>query len=439
MNPFRDRADAGQQLARELSRRADLRGQDLVVLGLPRGGVPVAFPVAEALQAPLDVIIVRKLGVPEQPELGMGALGEGGVRILNPPVIRVARVTDDEVAAVEAAERAALLRRARLLRGDLPPADLAGRTAIVVDDGIATGSTARAACQVARARGAHRVILATPVAPADLVEPLRREADEVVCVQTPDALSSIGQWYDDFTATADDEVHDLLARAAARRSGAARDEEVVIRSPAVDLPGHLTLPAGAAGLVVFVHGSGSGRHSPRNRYVASVLHEAGLGTLLFDLLTPEEERDRSNVFDIPLLADRLTAATAWLRGQAWGGHLRVGWFGASTGAGAALWAAAEPRADVAAIVSRGGRPDLAAPRLPAVTAPTLLVVGGRDTEVLALNRAAQAQLRCPNDLAVVPGATHLFEEPGTLTTAAHHARAWFTTHLRHGAAAQSRG
>jgi putative phosphoribosyl transferase len=194
------------------------------------------------------------------------------------------------------------------------------------------------------------------------------------------------------------------------------------------LAGQLTVPSGAAGIVVFAHGSGSSRHSARNRYVASVLTAAGLGTLLFDLLTPHEEPDRSAVFDIPLLAGRLRAATTWLRGQPEARRARIGYFGASTGAGAALWAAADDGA-IAAVVSRGGRPDLAEPRLAAVRAATLLIVGADDERVLALNRAAQARLRCENALEVVPGAGHLFEEPGTLQHAAEAARDWFRTHL----------
>jgi SHS2 domain-containing protein/dienelactone hydrolase len=207
-----------------------------------------------------------------------------------------------------------------------------------------------------------------------------------------------------------------------------RDVEIGVGP--IRLPGHLVVPAGTGGIVIFAHGSGSGRHSPRNNFVASVLNEAGLGTLLLDLLTPEEEADRANVFDIELLADRLVAATAWLRGQPEGVDVAMGWFGASTGAGAALWAAGAPGADVAAIVSRGGRPDLAGERLPMVQAPTLLIVGEADTTVLELNRSAQAQLRCPNELRIVPGASHLFEEPGTLAMAAEHARDWFLRYLR---------
>jgi putative phosphoribosyl transferase len=212
---------------------------------------------------------------------------------------------------------------------------------------------------------------------------------------------------------------------------AGRDEEVEVHAGALRLGGHLTIPEDARGIVVFAHGSGSSRHSPRNRFVAAALNQARLGTLLFDLLTPAEEHDRANVFDIDLLARRLVDVTAWLRHQPGAAHARVGYFGASTGAAAALCAAADPDADpdIAAVVSRGGRPDLAGHHLAAVRAPTLLIVGGWDDVVLELNRAAQRLLRCPNRLAVVPGATHLFEEPGTLQTAARLARDWFTSHL----------
>jgi putative phosphoribosyl transferase len=206
--------------------------------------------------------------------------------------------------------------------------------------------------------------------------------------------------------------------------------EVAIEADAVTLAGDVFVPANAKGVVVFAHGSGSSRHSPRNVYVARVLNEAGFATVLLDLLTSEEDQRRSNVFDIELLADRLRAATRWVRGQPWGIALPIGWFGASTGGGAALWAAAEPDAPVAAIVSRGGRPDLAGGRLGEVRAPTLLIVGGDDDVVLALNRTAQASLTCPNHLSVVPGATHLFEEPGTLEAMAELASDWFRRYMR---------
>jgi putative phosphoribosyl transferase len=208
-----------------------------------------------------------------------------------------------------------------------------------------------------------------------------------------------------------------------------RSRQVLIRAGAAHLPGTLTVPPAPTGGVLFAHGSGSSRHSPRNVQVARGLYQGGLATLLFDLLTPEEASDRRNVFDIPLLGSRLTAATEWLGRQPEIPSSRIGYFGASTGAAAALWAAGEPHAQVAAIVSRGGRPDLAGPRLAAVCAPTLLIVGGEDTLVLELNHQAQQQLRCPSELAVVPGATHLFEEPGALEQVTDLARGWFTRYL----------
>jgi putative phosphoribosyl transferase len=194
------------------------------------------------------------------------------------------------------------------------------------------------------------------------------------------------------------------------------------------LPGTLCLPAPPTGLVLFAHGSGSSRHSPRNAFVASVLHESWLGTLLFDLLTEQEATDRVNVFDVGLLAERLLAAIRFVGELEHTRHLPIGLFGASTGAAAALVAAArEPK--VGAVVSRGGRPDLAGRKLRAVRVPTLLIVGELDTEVLALNEQASALLDCEKRLAVVPGATHLFEEPGTLDEAARLAAEWFAKHL----------
>jgi putative phosphoribosyl transferase len=207
------------------------------------------------------------------------------------------------------------------------------------------------------------------------------------------------------------------------------DVEVDVHTRTATLSGRLTIPEGAPATILFAHGSGSSRHSLRNRFVASVLNAAGLGTLLFDLLTPAEEHARANVFDIQLFARRLVDATTWLRNRSSGGNATVGYFGASTGAGAALWAAAEPGSSVGAVVSRGGRPDLAAPRLADVRAPTLFVVGGHDATVLALNREARDQMQCETRISVVAGASHLFEEPGALERAAALARDWFVEHL----------
>ena len=215
------------------------------------------------------------------------------------------------------------------------------------------------------------------------------------------------------------------------------ERPVQVSAGPVVLEGNLGVPDGARGVVLFAHGSGSGRHSPRNRYVAQVLREAGLATLLIDLLTAEEEevdlRTRHLRFDIGLLAERLVGATEWLERNPDTQDLGVGYFGASTGAGAALVAAAERPEPIGAIVSRGGRPDLAGPALPRVTAPTLLIVGGNDFPVIGMNQEALEQLRTEKRLEIVPGATHLFEEPGALEEVARLAADWFVRHLDPGA------
>jgi predicted phosphoribosyltransferase/dienelactone hydrolase len=426
---FRDRHDAGRRLAERLE---PFRAEHPVVVGIPRGGVPVAAEVARALGAPLDVAVVRKIGAPQNPEFAMGALAEGGVHVLSANVVRAAGLSDAGLRAlIEGVERE-LAERIALYRGSRDPVEIAGRTVILVDDGLATGRSALAAVISLRKRGAARVILAVPVAAPSSVEALRAEADEVVCVEMPDDLWAVGLWYEDFSPTSDEEVAALLAEAAA--SQVADASEPVVRQVEIAIPsgvclqGELSVPQPAQGVVAFAHGSGSSRLSPRNRAVARALNEAGFATLLFDLLTSEEERDRTNVFDIGLLASRLAHASAWMGEQDDVATLPLGYFGASTGAAAALTAAGELGERVGAVVSRGGRPDLAH-NLGAVRAPTLLIVGGADREVLELNRDARAQLLCPSELAVIPGATHLFEEPGALEHVCRLAVDWFDRHL----------
>lgn len=213
---FVDRVDAGRQLA---ARVQHLREEPVVVLGLPRGGIPVGFEIARGLGAPLDVIVVRKLGVPSQPELAMGAIGEGGVRIVNEEVLRHVPLGAGGLAAVEARERVELERRAQRFRGSRPPVPLEGRTALIVDDGLATGSTARAACQVASALGAARVVLAVPVAPRDWTERMAGDADELIALETPEVFAAIGRFYDDFSQTSDAQVLACLERAPSRGLG----------------------------------------------------------------------------------------------------------------------------------------------------------------------------------------------------------------------------
>ncbi|MFE5871465.1 phosphoribosyltransferase [Streptomyces roseifaciens] len=206
---FRDRVDAGRRLAEQLGH---LRAENPVVLGLPRGGVPVAYEVAQALGAPMDVVLVRKLGVPFHEELGFGAIGEGGVRVVHSDIVRMGRVDEDDLAEIQQREEANLVRQAERFRGGRPRIPLQGRTAIVVDDGIATGATAAAACRVVRAQDAARVVLAEPVAPPDAAEALRAEVDELVCLSTPTVFFAVGEWYQDFSQTPDEEVIDLLER-----------------------------------------------------------------------------------------------------------------------------------------------------------------------------------------------------------------------------------
>jgi len=206
-------------------------------------------------------------------------------------------------------------------------------------------------------------------------------------------------------------------------------EDVTVVTEGVELPGLLARPEGAVGIVIFAHGSGSSRLSTRNQAVARWLVERDCATLLFDLLTPTEAGDRRNVFDIPLLGQRVVATTRWWQRRSEAEGMPIGCFGASTGAAAALVAASELGDEIAAVVSRGGRPDLAIPVLPTVVSPTLLIVGSHDDVVVDLNRKAQAHLQCENRLAIVEGATHLFEEPGTLEQAAAHAGDWFVQHF----------
>jgi putative phosphoribosyl transferase len=422
---FEDRRDAGKRLAGELERFRDRRP---VIVGMPRGGVPVAAEVARALDAPLDVAIVRKVGAPQNPEFAIGAVAEGGVRLLAGETARELGLTRLDVQKLFAQAEAELAEQVHRYRRARDPLELEGRTVILVDDGLATGRSAHAALESLRARGAGHLIVAVPVGAPESVHALGGIADEVVCVEMPEQLWAVGYWYEQFAPTSDAEVEQALAEGWRQPLALASDgnpgrQAITISADDVQLPGELVVPADARAVVAFAHGSGSSRHSSRNQAVAKALNEAGYGTLLFDLLSEPEASDRANVFDIPLLTSRVLAASEWLGSREREAQLPLAYFGASTGAAAALSAAAVLGDRVSAVISRGGRPDLAA-NLPAVRAATLLIVGGADSHVLELNRAAQAQLRCPSELAVVPGATHLFEEPGALEQVSTLAIGW---------------
>ncbi|MCG3116985.1 MAG: dienelactone hydrolase family protein [Candidatus Manganitrophus sp. SA1] len=453
---FKDRAAAGRRLAESLQ---EFQNENPIVLALPRGGVPVGYEVARTLNAPLDVMIARKLGAPGQPELGIGAIAPGGVRVLNEEAIDMLGIREAEIEAIAAEEERELARRLRRFRGDRPPPALRGRTVILVDDGLATGVTAKAAIRAIRKEEPRRIIFAVPVCASDTARSLSEEVDELVCLEAPPYFGAVGLWYQNFEQTSDEEVLEWLERAREKtgevegreapatgpnspvgglnspagrpNSDAARS--VTVTAGRIRLQGDLRIPAGARGIVLFAHGSGSSRFSPRNRFVADVLHRAGLATFLLDLLTAKEESiDRVTAalrFNIGLLAERLVEATDWVARQTETGLFRVGYFGSSTGAAAALIAAARRPDRVGAIVSRGGRPDLAGPALSEVRAPTLLIVGGGDRQVIELNKGAMARMRAPAELKIIPGATHLFEEPGALEQVARMASDWFVRHL----------
>jgi putative phosphoribosyl transferase len=418
---FHDREEAAHLLAQKL---AAYRGKKPLVLAIPRGAVPMARVIADALGGEADVVLVRKLRAPTQPELAIGSIDEHGHVFLTEYARRL-MISDEYLAREKKEQLRTLAERRRAYTAAHPPIDPKGRIVIVVDDGIATGSTMIAALKSVRERKPAKLIAAAAVAPPENIDKVAPYADDVVCLAAPREFYAVGQFFQNFDQVEDEEVVAIL-----KGEGAAADPEVTIAADGKRLPGNLTVPRKAEGLVLFAHGSGSSRLSPRNRYVAGILNERGFATLLFDLLTPEEDRDYEMRFDIPLLARRLIAATEAIRARPEVKGLPVGYFGASTGAAAALIAAAELKTRIACIVSRGGRPDLALDVLDRVTAPTLLIVGGYDDVVIGMNRKAHAALACEKELAIVPGATHLFEEPGTLEEAARLAADWFERHLR---------
>ena len=424
-----------------------------MVLGLPRGGVVPAAEIAEALELPLDVVISRKIGAPGNPEFAIGAVAEDGAPYLSAEGLAITGASraylDDEIAR----QRKEIARRRAWFRGGKPLVLPADATVILVDDGIATGATVIAAIGALRKLAVARIVLAIPVAPPDTVERLRALVDEVVVLATPAMFWAVGAFYENFTPVLDEEVRRLLARAqcerpppAVERASGAPDttagtegggaaeatatpaRDVTIPADGVALCGILAVPRHARGIVLFAHGSGSGRLSPRNTRVAEALRGGGFATLLIDLLTEAESADEGKVFDVSLLAERLRAAAAWVRTEQATTGLPIGYFGASTGAAAALIAAACDPA-IRAVVSRGGRPDLAASALRRVTAPTLLIVGGEDHFVIHLNEEALAGLGSEKQMRIVPGAGHLFEEPGALDEVARLARSWFDHHL----------
>ncbi len=427
--PFHDREDAARRLIDALMQYKTARP---VVLAIPRGAVPMGRMIADALNGELDVVLVRKLGAPGNPELAIGAVDEQGTVTLNEHAQWAGG--DEAYVKREAQRQLALIgeRRARY-RPSQPSLALTGRTVIVIDDGLATGSTMIAALKSARARGAGYLVCAVPVAADDSLAQVARFADAVVCLARPWPFVAVGQHYFDFTGVTDEQVIQALAADPSEASSHVQVPSYPVHIPAggIVLPGDLASPASPRGLVIFAHGSGSSRYSSRNRFVAAALHRRGFATLLFDLLSLQEDRNTAARFDIALLAQRLESALDWARRESSQSTLPIGLFGASTGAAAALRVAAVRPIEIAAVVSRGGRPDLAGTQaLTQVRTHTLLIVGGDDRQVLELNRAAKTQMRDWAELIVIPGASHLFEEPGALEQMTAVAADWFDQRLQ---------
>lgn len=443
---LRSREHGGRLLALELGH---LRAEDPIVLGVARGGVPVAREVARELDAPLDVLVAQRVGAPGWPEYTMAAVAEGGAAYLRLGALHEIGMDEDEAAERAARAALALAERVRAYRGDLPPAELAGRTVAVVDDGVATAATACAAARAVRRRGARRVVLAAPVIAEGAGPALRQELDEVVALERPRAFVSVGSWYERFEPVSDAAIAEALDLVAAHRpeelervrweaSAPPAAEAALIPCDAGLLAADLVLPPGARGAVVF--GTGSARDSPRYRLVSRALHRAGLATVRCDLLTPGEREAgvTGPVRDQVALAGRIAAVLRWAAAAPALRGLPCGLYGAGAGAEASLLAvAAEPELVDAVVVRAGQLDTVPALVLAVVRAPVLLVVGSRDANVLSANRDALTHL-VRGDLAVVPGATDLFGEPGALEAVARLATEWFGRWLERVAAQGAR-
>ncbi len=414
-----DREHAGRQLARALRR---FSMAEPLVIAVGSESVPVARQITDRLQCDLDVLLITDVCSPGDFHEVIGAVTEGGVSVIDRTACAKNRI---DAVAIEAAIHRGLSeasRRALVVRGGRTFARLQGRLVIVVDDRIESAMRLSAAISAMRRAGASRVVAAAPIGERIAVENLQIVADEVICPMVVAGNSSPEDWFEQPETVTDTDVAAML-RMAARHEVAIEVGDPHGRGWQVH--GTLAVPRGARGVVVFAHGSGSSRWSPRNQEVAASLNDAGFATILFDLLTEDEGTDRHLVFDIDYLAERLIAVVDWCAGDDRLQHLPIGLFGASTGAAAALVAAARRPDRVRAVVSRGGRPDLAMGSLPYVEAPTLLIVGGDDDQVLRLNEQALTQFAQLARIEIVPGATHLFEEPGALERVSLLAGSWF--------------
>ncbi|MEU3018611.1 MULTISPECIES: phosphoribosyltransferase family protein [unclassified Nocardiopsis] len=426
--PFTDRSEAGRRLAERVRPHAV---NDPIVLALARGGVPVGAELAERLDADFDVLVVRKIGLPGHPETGVGAIAEDGQILYDDLALARMRVPRQALSGTVESERDELDRRRRAYRGKRPFPDVAGRDCVVVDDGVATGGTARAALRMLRQAGPARLVLAVPVAAPEALEALREDADDLVVLTAPENFQAVGEWYREFDQLSDSDVVSILSERERLRRGEEVPRAVRVRAGRVLLDGELTVPSAPRGAVVMAFGDGYG--DPRWRAGASALRRSGYATLLLDVLTAEERAarggDGGTETDPGALGERLGAAVSWVRGSTEAAEGPVGLLGSGEAASAALVTAAEHPRDVAAVVVHGGRADLAEPHLSSVRAPTLILLESGDSFVRELGEWTRGRLGGPSELRVVSGPEGLLRgDPGWRRVTAD-ALDWFDRHL----------
>lgn len=432
---FKDRKHAGKLLADKIA-LTSFNKNNTIVIAIPRGGVPVAYEIALELKLPMDIILVKKIGAPYNPELATGVVGENNEVFYNTDLLRYLGYDHYDVEPMKEMALAKLKKHSEIFRQGFLPLILEDKDIILVDDGVATGATMEMAVQLLRKKRVKNITIATPVSSPDAFEKLSQLVDKVVAVSTPANLTSVGEWYDDFAQIETKEVVKILNEFYAGQEFLS-PQEVNITEGSLSLAGQLYQAKKNKSWIIFAHGSGSSHKSVRNNIVAQELSQAGHGTLLFDLLTLEEDESYNNRFNVSLLTKRLLMATLWLINSKY--YIKgtpIGYFGASTGSAAALMAAANSPLDypLYAITCRGGRPDIVDDKiLSNVQVPTLLIVGGEDHEVIKLNE--KASIYIPNcRVVIVPYATHLFEEAGTLEEVTRLAIQWFDEHVLSGPA-----
>ena len=405
-------------------------------MGIPPGGMAVAAEVARALGAPLDVVPLCALTAPEDRSRPIAILSERGVVVLDSDAVREMHLDGDEL---DAEIQSARHKLDHLLAEYHPTGRrlaVTGRTVLLVDDGLASSHHAQAAARSLHERGATRIILAVPVAKSSCAIEMREWVDQVVCLEYRGEPRALRLWYDDFGETTEEEIAALLSEHVGARE---RDVEIEV-SPGTVLSGHLTVPWGAyaRGAILLAGASRAKSGAPRGGSLAAALNKAGLATLQLDLLRATEETDTTNVLDVDALAERLVAATRWLRAQPETARLALGYLGSDIGVPAALAAAARLRAGICAVVTRDGRPDCAKPWLSSIVAPVLLICVEPDASAFDRGRDAQRELRCVSDLAVV------LKPPGTLAEVeagervASLAIEWLTQHLTEAAPIRER-